>query len=70
MSHSQFHRISSLYLDMHGLIFERLFRGQAHAAWHAPLHPLLGQVVSVHPTTALTLAIAQHPPWGSTLALA
>ena len=22
MSHSQFHRISSLYLDMHGLIFE------------------------------------------------
>ena len=23
MSHSQFHSISSLYLDMHGLIFER-----------------------------------------------
>ena len=26
MSHSQFHRLSSLNLDMHGLIFERLTR--------------------------------------------
>jgi hypothetical protein len=32
MSHSQFHSISSLYLDMHGLIFERLFSVQAITA--------------------------------------
>jgi hypothetical protein len=28
MSHSQFHSISSLYLDMHGLIFERCIGDQ------------------------------------------
>ena len=39
MSHSQFHSISSLYLDMHGLIFERLF----HVGYMYSQHPMDSQ---------------------------
>ena len=46
MSHSQFHSISSLYLDMHGLIFERLIDREAGLR-PSPVHLAMGSITTV-----------------------